>query len=172
MARKNVKHISPSESPAPPSPAPSRESQALSPFREMERMLDRMFERGWMPSWRREHPLWEHFGALEPEFPKVDIIDRDAEVCIRAELPGIERKDLDISVTDDSVTIKGESKQESKEETGEYFRSEISQRSYSRTLSLPCAIDADRAEASFTNGLLELTLPKQKQANRRKVEVK
>ncbi|RTR05952.1 Hsp20/alpha crystallin family protein [Halomonas nitroreducens] len=172
MARKNVKHISPSESPTPPSPAPSRESQVLSPFREMERMLDRMFEHGWMPSWRREHPLWEHFGALESEFPKVDIIDRDAEVCIRAELPGIERKDLDISVTDDSVTIKGESKQERKEETGEYFRSEISQKSYSRTLSLPCAIDADRAEASFTNGLLELTLPKQKQANRRKVEVK
>ncbi|WP_192034629.1 Hsp20/alpha crystallin family protein [Halomonas sp. YLGW01] len=180
MARKNVKHINPTsaavnKATAEPDQALTEpQHQALNPFHEMERMFDKMFERGWMPSmWRREHPLWERFGHLEQQdLPKVDVIDRDAELIVKAELPGIKREDLDISVTEDSVTIKGESKQETKEETGEYFRSEISQKSYSRTLSLPCEVDTDKAEASFNDGVLELTLPKQKEANRRKVEIK
>ena len=180
MARKNVKHINPSSAAVQKGPTEPNQSlvqphnQALSPFQEMERMFDKMFERGWMPSmWRREHPRWSGLGALEPQdLPKVDVIDRDAELLVKAELPGIKREDLDISVTEDSVTIKGESKQETKEETGEYYRSEISRKSYYRTLALPCDVDTDRVEASFSDGVLELTLPKQKEANRRKVEVK
>ncbi|MGB8713393.1 MAG: Hsp20/alpha crystallin family protein [Onishia taeanensis] len=180
MARKNVKHINPTGAAAHKAPAEPHQAltepqhQALNPFQEMERMFDKMFERGWMPSmWRREHPLGAGLGALEPQgFPKIDVIDRDAELVVKAELPGIKREDLDISVTEGSVTIKGESKQESKEETGEYYHSEISRKSYSRTLSLPCEVDADRAEASFNDGVLELTLPKQKEATRRKVEIK
>ncbi|APE29937.1 heat-shock protein Hsp20 [Halomonas aestuarii] len=147
-------------------------SRAMSPFREFDRMLDSFFDRGWMPSMRGEHPLWERFAAFEKGMPKVDVIDRDAEVVVRAEAPGFEREELDVSVTDGAVTIKGEHREESKEEEGDYFHSEISQGSFTRTVALPCEIDADKAEASFKNGMLELTLPKLKRANRRKLEVK
>ena len=147
------------------------ESQALSPFREFDRMLESFFGRGGMPS-RWEHPLWQRFAAFERGVPKVDVIDRDAEVVVHAEVPGFERDELEVSVTDGAVTIKGEHREESKEEEGEYFHSEISRGSFTRTVALPGEIDADKAAASFKNGVLELTLPKHKKANRRKVEVK
>lgn len=151
--------------------APQTESRAMSPFREFDRMLDSFFDRGGMPS-RWEHPLWQRFAAFEKGMPKVDVIDRDAEVVVRAEVPGFEREELDVSVTDGAVTIKGDHREESKEEEGEYFHSEISRGSFTRTVALPGEIDADKAAASFKNGILELTLPKLKQANRRKVDIK
>lgn len=143
----------------------------MSPFREFDRLFDSFFDRGWMPS-RWEHPLWQRFAAFEKGMPKVDVIDRDAEVVVRAEVPGYEREELDVSVTDGAVTIKGDHREETKEEKGEYFHSEISHGSFARTVALPSEIDADKAEASFKNGVLELTLPKLKQAHRRKLEVK
>ncbi|SDO91146.1 heat shock protein Hsp20 [Halomonas shengliensis] len=155
---------------APATQAP--ESRGVSPFHEFDRFFDSVFDRGWMPMLRRDHPLWERFAAFEKGMPKVDVIERDAEVVVRAEVPGFEREDLEVSVTDRSVTVKGEHRQEKKEEEGEYFRSEITSGSFSRTVALPGDIDADKAEASFRNGILELTLPKRNKANRRKVEVK
>jgi len=155
---------------APATQAP--ESRGVSPFREFDRFFDSVFDRGWMPMLHRDHPLWERFAAFDKGMPKVDVIERDAEVVVRAEVPGFEREDLEVSVTDRSVTVKGEHRQEKKEEEGEYFRSEITSGSFSRTVALPGDIDADKAEASFKNGILELTLPKRNKANRRKVEVK
>ncbi len=154
------------------SPSTQSESREVSPFQEFERFFDSFLGRGGMPSLRWDHPLWERFAAFEKGVPKVDVIERDAEVVVRAEVPGFEREDLEVSVTDRSVTVKGEHRQEKKEEQGEFFRSEISSGSFSRTVALPSDIDADRAEASFKNGILELTLPKLKRASRRKVEVK
>ncbi|HSH47225.1 MAG TPA: Hsp20/alpha crystallin family protein, partial [Halomonas sp.] len=153
------------------SPQP-KEPRVISPFREFDRMLESFFDRGWMRPMRWEHPLWERFAAFEKGMPKVDVIDRDAEVVVRAEIPGFEREELDVSVTDDAVTIKGERREETKEEEGEYFHSEISHGSFTRTVALPGEIDADKAEASFKNGVLELSLPKLKRANRRRIEVK
>ncbi|MFO8046913.1 MAG: Hsp20/alpha crystallin family protein [Halomonas sp.] len=150
---------------------PQTESRTMSPFREFDRLLDTFFDRGGMPS-RWEHPLWQRFAAFEKGLPKVDVIDRDAEVVVRAEVPGFDREELDVSVTDGAVTIKGDHHEEAKEEEGEYFHSEISRGAFSRTVSLPDDIDADKAAASFKNGVLELTLPKHKKANRRKIEVK
>lgn len=167
MAKKAPKEVPVStESSAQPS-----ESRGMNPFREFDRMLESFFDRGRMPS-RWEHPLWERFAAFEKGMPKVDVIDRDAEVVVRAEAPGFEREELDVSVTDGAVTIKGDHREERKEEEGEYFRSEISHGSFTRTVALPGEVDTDKAEASFKNGVLELTLPKLKRANRRKVEVK
>ncbi|MGJ7460836.1 Hsp20/alpha crystallin family protein [Halomonas sp. MA07-2] len=151
--------------------APQNESRAMSPFREIDRLFDTFFDRGSMPS-RWEHPLWQRFAAFEKGMPKVDVIDRDAEVVVRAEVPGFEREELDVTVTDGAVTIKGDHREESKKEEGEYFHSEISRGSFTRTVALPGEIDADKAAASFKNGVLELTLPKHKKANRRKVEVR
>ncbi len=154
------------------SPAPKTESRSVSPLHEFDRFFDNVFDRGWMPMLHRDHPLWERFAGFDKGMPKVDVIERDAEVVVRAEVPGFEREDLEVSVSDRSVTVKGEHRQESKEEEGEFYRSEITTGSFSRSVPLPSDIDADKAEASFKNGILELTLPKLNKATRRKVEVK
>jgi HSP20 family protein len=104
--------------------------------------------------------------------PKVDIIDRDDEVFIRAELPGVDKKDIDISMTDNTVTIKGETRKEEKEEKGDYFRRETSHGCYTRTLSLPADVNTDKTNATFKDGVLELTMPKIERAKRRNIEVK
>jgi HSP20 family protein len=103
--------------------------------------------------------------------PKVDVIDRDEEVVVRAEVPGVEKDDLEVSVSDNTVTIKGETKHEQKEEKGNYFRSEISRGSFTRTVTLPGVVDTDKAKASFKDGVLELTMPKGEKARRRTVKV-
>ncbi|MBB3183648.1 HSP20 family protein [Halomonas fontilapidosi] len=168
MAKKSSKDV-PVSTETPSQPA---EARSMSPFREFERMLDTLFDRGGMPSRWEQNPLWQRFAAFEKGMPKVDVIERDAEVVVRAEVPGFERDELDVSVTDGAVTIKGDHREESKEEQDEYVHSEISRGSFTRTVSLPSEIDGDKAAASFKNGVLELTLPKRKKANRRKVEVK
>ncbi|QFU02411.1 Spore protein SP21 [Halomonas sp. THAF5a] len=167
MAKKASKEVPVSTE----SSAQASETRAMNPFREFDRMLESFFDRGRMPS-RWEHPLWERFAAFEKGMPRVDVIDRDAEVVVRAEAPGFEREELDVSVTDGAVTIKGDHREQSKEEEGDYVRSEISRGSFTRTVALPGEVDTDQAQASFRNGVLELTLPKRKRANRRRVEVK
>ncbi|MBB3189862.1 Hsp20/alpha crystallin family protein [Halomonas cerina] len=168
MAKKSSKETPPATRDAPREPA----SRSVSPFREFERLLDGLFERGWRHPMHWEQPLRERFAALEGQVPKIDVIDRDNEVVLRAEIPGFEREDLDVSVTDTAVTLKGEQRQETQEEEGEYYYSEISRGAFTRTVPLPGEVDADKATASFKNGLLELVLPKLQQATRRKVEVK
>lgn len=174
MAEAKAKETSPVSTPKTP---PARPSRLPAAFEEFEHYLDRFFDdfmspRGWLRPMRWQQPMWDRLASLEPRMPKVDVIDRDKEVVIRAEIPGVERKDLDISVTDNTVTIKGSSRQEHKEEEGDYYRCEITHGAFARTLALPSEVDADHAKASFENGVLELTLPKQKSAHRRRIEVR
>ena len=109
--------------------------------------------------------------AFEGKTPSVDVIEKDDEVIVKAELPGVDKKDLDISVTNNTVTIKGSTSHEEKEEKGDYYRSEISRGSYSRTLSLPAEVDEEKTKAKFKNGILKLTLPKLKKSKRHNVKV-
>lgn len=145
----------------------------LSPFEDMERLMEDFFPRSWLRRYKHE---WPSFGTLSQPFkgqmPKVDIIDRDDEIFIRAELPGVDKKDIDISMTDNTVTIKGETSKEEKEEKGDYYRCETSRGSYTRTLSLPAGVNAEKTSATFKDGVLELTMPKMEQAKRRNIEVK
>ncbi len=161
------------QSSAPQSSAPTvtedqaARSRAMSPFSEMDRMFDSLFGRDWM------HPQrWERLAGLKPSMPRIDILDKDSEVIVHAEIPGIEQEDIEVSVTDRTVTIKGESRKETRKEDADYYRCEISRGSVLRTVDLPCDIDADKAEATFKNGILELTLPKIKEAHRRKLHIK
>ena len=147
--------------------------RALSPFEEMDRLFEDYFSRGWMRPFRWEWPsLGEMAKPFEGKMPKVDVIERDDEVVVKAELPGIDKKDLDVSVTENSVTIKGTTSHEEKEEKGDYYRCEISRGAYARTVALPSYVDADKAKASFKDGVLELKLPKVEKAKRRSIEIK
>jgi HSP20 family protein len=147
--------------------------RALSPFEEMDRLFEDYFSRGWMRPFRWEWPsLGEMAKPFEGKMPKVDVIDRDDEVVVKAELPGVEKKDLDVSVTETSVTIKGTTSREEKEEKGDFYRCEISRGAYTRTVGLPSYVDADKAKATFKDGVLELTLPKVEKSKRRSIEIK
>lgn len=149
-----------------------RSARAISPFEEMDRWFEHAFPRDWMHPFRMG---WLSRSELPAPFagrmPKVDVIDRDEEVVVRAEVPGVEKDDLEVSVSDNTVTIKGETKHEQKEEKGNYFRSEISRGSFTRTVTLPGVVDTDKAKASFKDGVLELTMPKGEKARRRTVKV-
>lgn len=101
----------------------------------------------------------------------MDLIDRDKEIVLRAELPGVEKKDLEVSVTDGSVTIRGKVNHESKEEKEDYYRCERVQGSFSRTVPLPASIDGTKVKASLVDGLLELHLPKLETTRRHTVKV-
>lgn len=146
-------------------------ARALSPFEEMEQMFDQYLRGGWLRPWRFDWPTLREPALPEIRFPKVDVVDREDEVVVKAEVPGVEKKDLDVSVSDDSVTIKGTTSHEEKEESGDYYRSEISRGSFSRTVALPASVDGSKARADFKDGMLELTLPKVAKSKRHSIKV-
>jgi len=147
-------------------------ARAVSPFEEMDRLFDNFMTRNWFSPFQMEWPaLPKTSMPFEGRTPHVDVIDRDDEVVVKAELPGVNKKDLEISMTQNTVTIKGHTSHEEKEEKGNYYRCEMTRGSYARTLSLPADVDEDKAKASFKDGILELTLPKLKKSKRRTIQV-
>lgn len=147
-------------------------ARALSPFEEMDRLFDNFLTRGWFRPFQMEWPnLPKAAMPFEGKTPNIDVIDRDDEILVKAELPGVDKKDIEISMTPNTVTIKGKTSHEEKEEKGDYYRCEITRGSYARTLSLPADVDEDKAKASFKDGILELTLPKLKKSKRRTIKV-
>jgi HSP20 family protein len=146
---------------------------AIHPIAEMERIFDRLLNQGWPSSWRRrDTSLFDNvFEADGQRLPSLDVIDRDNELIARAELPGIEKKDLNITVTDNLLSIKAESSREVKEEKGDYFRHEISGYSFARSVLLPATVDATKTTASLKNGILEIILPKVEASKRQRIEI-
>ncbi len=143
-----------------------------SPFDEMDRLFDRLLaRRGWMRPWRTDWPSLGEIGWAEPRVPKVDIVDREDDIMMRAEVPGIDKNELEISVGEDSVTLRGETRREEKEEAGDLYRCEISHGAFSRTVGLPAAVDGSKAKAVFRDGVLTLTLPKVERARRHTVHI-
>jgi HSP20 family protein len=142
-------------------------------FDDMDRAFDAMMHRGWLRPFRE---LWPDWSALEgkPELtaPRVDVIDRDTEILVRAELPGIDKKDIHIDLTGSLLTLRGERHEEQKTEEGNYYRAEIVRGSFRRTLQLPTEVKADAADATFERGVLEIHLPKQEATKREKIAVK
>jgi len=92
--------------------------------------------------------------------PRVDVTESDKDIRVTAELPGIEEKDIDVSLSADLLTIRGEKKEEKEENVKGYYRMERSYGTFARSIPLPCEVDAGRVEASFKGGILTVTLPK------------
>ena len=135
----------------------------LNPFEEMDRLFESYFPRGLLRPFHIEWPSRSELAApFEGKTPHVDVIERKKDILVKAALPGVDKKDIDISVKKDSVTIKGSTSHELKEEKEDYYHSEISRGSYCRTLVLPAEVDEDKVKAKFKDGILELTLPKAK----------
>lgn len=136
---------------------------------DFERAFEKFFNRDWLRTPRFGFPALRESAA--EKMPSVNIIDRDDELVVEAELPNVKKEDLEISLSDNTVSIKATTRKEEKEEKGDYRRQEISTRSYSRVLPLPAAIESDKARAELKDGLLTLTLPKSEQAKRVRVEI-
>jgi len=132
--------------------------------------LDRFFQGGFpMRGWPAHWPAWSEMAR--GGMPPVDVIDRDKEVLVRAELPGVKKDEIDVTVTDDRITIKGEYRKEDKEEKGEYHRMETRYGSFSRTVELPADVDPTKGSAKFEDGVLEIALPKVAAARKKTIKV-
>jgi len=104
--------------------------------------------------------------------PAVDMIENEDEVVVKASLPGVRSDDINISVTGDALTIRGEMKSERDEEKDNYIFRERRSGSFSRSLALPTAVVADKAKAEFENGILTLSLPKAEEVKPKTITVK
>lgn len=154
-----------------PPPKTTEPARSPSTFEEIERLFDSMWPRGWVQPWHWDRSLLSDLARMNLQAPKIDIVDRDSEVLVKAEVPGVAKADLQVSVSDNTVTIKGETRQEEKEEKGDYFRREMRRGSFSRTVTLPCTVDGTKAKAQFKEGILELTLPKVEASKRVAVKI-
>ena len=138
---------------------------------EMDRLFDRMSSGFGLPSFGR---LFETERAFPASVPAVDISEDEKAYTIEAELPGLEEKDIEVTATGDMLVLKGEKKQEREEKKKDYYLSERSYGSFQRSFALPDGVDQGKITASFSKGVLKVTLPKTAEAReqRRKIEVK
>jgi HSP20 family protein len=146
--------------------------RGLMAFDDLDRWFDDMLSRRWLNPFDVKFPRLSTMNfPLGMDMPKVDIIEADNEVKIQAALPGVRKEDLDVTLTNQTVTIKSSSKREEKEERGEYYRREISRGEFQRTVSLPAQVDSDKVQASFKDGILEIVLPKLEKTQRKSIEI-
>lgn len=124
--------------------------------REMDRVFDDFFGGGFGLTPFRSG-FMESFGDFSP---RVDVTENEKEVRITAELPGLEEKDIDVSLSNDVLTISGEKKAEREDKGDNYYRMERSYGSFHRSIPLPTEVDTDHCDATFKNGVLQITLPK------------
>lgn len=139
------------------------------PLRVFEREMNRLFDDFLSPfgsfGWGDER--------LVTFSPRVDVVENDKEVKISAELPGMEEKDINVSLARDALTISGEKREEKEDRGKNFYRMERSYGSFQRTIPLPCEVDSDRASATFKKGVLTITLPKTAEAQcRKKIPIK
>jgi HSP20 family protein len=103
--------------------------------------------------------------------PTVDISETDDQVIIRAEVPGLDKKDISITLSEGLLTIQGEKKQEKEEEKENYRFVERRYGSFSRSLRVPRGVDADKIEAGYKDGVLKVVIPKSESEKSRKIEI-
>lgn len=142
-----------------------------SPFLSLRREMERVFDEFW-----KDFPSWHLSEQIVPDTfnLRVDVTDTEDALRIAAEVPGMDEKDIDVTLTKDSVTIKGEKKTEEEERTKDFYRMERSYGSFLRTIPLPAEIDTAKVQASLKKGVLTITLPKTTKAIKetKKISVK
>jgi HSP20 family protein len=148
---------------------PRRWMNPWRPFREMEeaeRRFDDLFSSSYLPA------LWRGVPSMEMGWaPAIDVFEKDDRFVVKAELPGMKQEDIDVSVVGNRLTIKGERKAEGKVEKEDYYYSERSYGSFSRSIDIPSDVDAKKIEANYEDGVLEIDLPKTQGAKPQKVSV-
>jgi HSP20 family protein len=140
-----------------------------SPMLALRNEIDRLFESFFRePFGAIDWPTW----GSDKWAPAVDVTDSEKELTVRAELPGIDPKDLDVTVTGNQLVLSGEKKQSTEHDGKNYYHSETRYGSFRRTIPLPEGVDTEHVEAQFANGVLTLHLPKTAPAVQKRIEVK
>ena len=136
------------------------------PFRELidvrddfDRIVDRIF--------KPETDFWEgHTKA-----PLVDVYEENDAIVLKAEIPGLKKDELDVSIAEDAITLSGKKKEVKEVKKENFYRKEIREGSFFRTIPLPCAIDRDKVKASYKEGILEISLPKAAAEKKKELKV-
>src|SRR4029079_4181149 len=124
------------------------------PFTDLRSTMDRLFDEGFSRPWR-----FINSESYEASMP-VEVSETDNELVVKASLPGVNPDEVDVTINNDVLTIKGEHKETTEEGKREFYRREIHYGAYNRSFTLPVKVDADQAEASFDHGVRQLRLPK------------
>ena len=152
------------------SPLKEEEGSPLEVFRrDMNRLFDEFFSGFGWGRFGDLAPFGERWGAFSP---RVDVVESEEEIKISAELPGLDAQDIQLTVSNDVLTISGEKKEEKEQEGKNYYRMERSYGSFRRSVPLPGGVDADQAEAVFKKGVLTVLLPKVEARDRTKIAIK
>jgi HSP20 family protein len=135
----------------------------------MERMMDDFFARRMRPWWPQR---W--LGVREEELvaPAVDVYEEKDDIVVKAELPGMDKDQIEVQISGSELILKGEKRKEEKVEEGNYYRVERSYGAFRRAVVLPKEVQADKVKAAFKNGILEVRLPKTAEAKTKEVKVK
>jgi HSP20 family protein len=128
---------------------------------EMDRLFDRFLE-----------PAWKEMGTLGAWEPKVDMSETKDAVVVTAEIPGVDQKDIEVSLRDGMLTIKGEKQEEKEEKDKRFHRVERSYGAFMRAVQLPAAVDASKVSAAFKNGVVTVTVPKTAESKGTTIPVK
>jgi HSP20 family protein len=159
--------------------AKEKETKAVTPWRPFtdvsrwERDMDRMMEdffgrraRSWWPE------NWFRREEMDVRAPALDVFEDKDDVVVKAELPGMDKENIEVNLTDNMLTIKGEKKKQEEIKEENYYRSERSYGSFVRSVELPKAVHSDKVKASFKNGILEVRAPKTEEAKAKEIKVK
>ena len=141
----------------------------LAPFRDFERMrkeMDRFWDSFLEGTMRRRGEDGTEW------FPSLDVSETKNELVVKAEIPGMDSKDIDISLSDGMLTIRGEKKQEKEEKEENYHFIERSYGTFSRSVSLPRDLKHDKISASYKDGVLRVVLPKSEEAKKKEIKIK
>jgi HSP20 family protein len=137
---------------------------------DMERMFNEFRRRPLLSFW--EPDRWWPGRTLGLQMPAVDVYEEKDDVVVKAEIPGLSKEEIEVTLTDSTLTIQGERKKEEETKEKNYYCSERSSGSFARRLELPADVKADQAKASFKDGILEIRLPKTEEAKKKAVKVK
>lgn len=147
--------------------------RALSPFaRSLEDFMESIFPGRFMEPLSLRRSLFPEMEmSLEAFWPRMDVIDLDKELKVRAELPGVKKDDLELILTEDSLRLRARTESKEVKKDQSFYRCETHQGSFERYINLPVEVDSEHAKAKLEDGILEVTLPKRKAAKRHTVKI-
>lgn len=150
--------------------------RAMTPFAHgMDEFFESAFPRKWMEglfepyAWKR--PFWSEFDEKFDVFPKVDVIDKDDALVVRADVPGIKKEDLEITIAGDRLVFEAKREYDEEEKGEEFVRHEMAYGRLYRAVQLPVEVFGDKAKAELKDGVLEIFLPKVEATTPYKVKV-
>ena len=138
------------------------------PFRDLSMLQDRMnrlFDDAGRP-WRTDEPA-----ATTSWSPSVDIFETEGEIVVKAELPGMDRKDIQLNLENNVLSLRGERKFQKETKDDNYHRIERSYGVFSRSFSIPATVDEERIRADYKDGVLKIVLPKKDQAKPKQIKI-